>query len=254
MSSSPSEKDEKKISKPFQFKHFRIEQDRCAMKVGTDGVLLGAWVTLNAAQKMLDIGTGTGVIALMLAQRAKNENIENFDIHAVEIDEPAYYQAIENIENSNFSDNIQIFKNSIQDFAKQTAVGVRYDLVVSNPPFFTGGTFSSNQDKNNVRHTVKLPHSDLLHATRTILSASGRFCVILPLIEGLRFIEIAQNFGFFCTRMTEVLPRATKNVERLMLEFSFVEKPLEKTQLTLREGDGYTQEYQNLTKNFYTIF
>lgn len=248
---SPNEKLDKKATNPFQFKQFLIEQDRCAMKVGTDGVLLGAWANVDQTNSILDIGTGTGVIALMLAQRV-HEVATDLTIHAVEIDETAFIQAKENIERSKFTDFIQIFKDSIQNFAQNS--DFQYDLIVSNPPFFTGGTFSNNQDKNNVRHTVKLPHSDLLHATRSMLKPDGRFCVVLPLIEGLRFIDFAKNFGFFCTRRTDIFPRENKTVERLLLEFGRQAAPCVETQLVLREGDWYTAAYQDLTKDFYTIF
>jgi tRNA1Val (adenine37-N6)-methyltransferase len=169
-------------NKPFTFKQFKIYQDRCAMKVGTDGVLLGAWVRIQDAQKMLDVGTGTGVIAIMLAQRAAHT--EGVAVHAVEIDEAALAQAQENMAASPFNYCLAGFHDSIQDFAKKSAD--KYDLIVSNPPFFTGGTLSSSADVSQVRHTVKLPHGDLLNATRELLAKNGRFAVVLPLIEGLR--------------------------------------------------------------------
>ncbi|NJN33244.1 MAG: methyltransferase [Saprospiraceae bacterium] len=171
------------------------------MKVGTDGVLLGAWADITDAKKILDIGSGTGVIAIMLAQRttqALTNSPENVNVHAVEIETVAFEQSQENIINSPFASRVTVFNDSIQDFAKKSTF--TYDLIVSNPPFFTGGTFSNNQDKNNVRHTVKLPHGDLLGATRQLLTKTGRFCVILPLIEGLRFIEFARTSGFYCTK------------------------------------------------------
>jgi tRNA1Val (adenine37-N6)-methyltransferase len=244
---------EASAAKPFVFKQFKIHQDRCAMKVGTDGVLLGAWTTIGQAQKMLDVGTGTGVIAVMLAQRAAHT--EGVVVHAVEIDETALKQAQENMTDSPFGYCLTGFHDSIQSFAKNAAD--RYDLIVSNPPFFTGGTLSSSADVTNVRHTVKLPHGDLLNATRELLAKNGRFAVILPLIEGMRFIEIARTYGFFNTRKTEVKPRTDKPIERLLLEFEMTDKPLVKTELVLmNSGDDrdYTDQYKQLTKDFYTIF
>jgi tRNA1Val (adenine37-N6)-methyltransferase len=244
----------KMVIKPFTFKQFSIEQDQCAMKVGTDGVLLGAWSDIGGAKKILDIGTGTGIIAIMLAQ--KTLNIKGGGVvHAVEIDEAAYFQARLNMEKTPFSERLSVFLDSIQDYSKKTTC--KYNLIVSNPPFFTGGTFSSNQDKNNVRHTVKLPHGDLLHATRQMLTPDGKFCVILPLIEGLRFIEIARNYGFHCTKKTEVYTLAGKAVERLLLQFELTEQPLIKDQLVIQNSDernDYTEDYKRLTKDFYTIF
>lgn len=245
--------EKKAVSKPFNFKQFKIEQDRCAMKVGTDGVLLGAWADVSGAHSVLDIGSGTGVIAIMIAQRTAQA--ENVQVHAVEIDDAAFSQSKENMDASPFSTRLQVFHHSIQDFAKLSTQ--QYDLIVSNPPFFTGGTFSSNQDKTNVRHTVKLPHSDLLNATRHLLHKNGRFCVILPLIEGLRFIEIARTYGFHCTKKTEVHTLTNKPVERLLLQFEFHEKPTIHDEIVILNSDtrnDYTDAYKLLTNEFFTIF
>jgi tRNA1Val (adenine37-N6)-methyltransferase len=245
---------EKKIvTKPFIFKQFTIEQDRCAMQVGTDGVLLGAWADTENALKMLDIGTGTGIIAIMLAQKAVNR--KGVEVHAVEIDEMAFFQAHKNMANAPFAKRLTAFHDSIQDYAKKA--DDQYDLIVSNPPFFTGGTFSTNQDKNNVRHTVKLPHGDLLHATRQLLSKTGKFCVILPLIEGMRFVEYSHTYGFHLTKKTEVHTLAIKPVGRLLLQFELEPKPLMVDKLIIQKSDernDYTEDYKDLTKAFYTIF
>lgn len=240
-------------SKPFVFKQFKIHQDRCAMKVGTDGVLLGAWANVRDAQTILDIGTGTGVIAIMLAQ--KTANTEGVHIHAVEIDEIAVAQAKENMADSPFASKLAVFHDSIQNFAKSQPD--KYDLVVSNPPFFTGGTLSSNGDKTNVRHTVKLPHGDLLNATRELLHKNGRFCVILPLIEGLRFIEIARTYGFYLTHRSDVRPKQDKGIERLLLQFELSNRTFSHDELIIqnsRDERDYTEGYRELTKDFYTIF
>lgn len=237
---------ETKTAKPFYFKQFTIEQDRCAMKVGTDGVLLGAWADVSNAQSVLDIGTGSGVIAIMLAQRAQQASID-----AVEVDEDAYNQALENVEACPWSERLSVVHASIQDYANEGAH--QYDLIVSNPPFFSGGTFSASQDRNSVRHTVKLPHGDLLQAARKLLSKTGRFCVVLPLIEGLRFAELAQTYHLFCTRMTEVRPKADKPVERLLMEFQQDERPVQKDSLVIQheERNDWTEAYIELTGAFY---
>lgn len=251
-----AEKSFSKVSKPFQFKQFKIEQDQTTMKVGTDGVLLGAWAAVAEARQILDIGTGTGVIALMLAQRTITEGAK---IDAVEIDEAAYQQAADNAQQSPFANRVCIYHDSIQVFANRQTTqipAIKYDLIVSNPPFFTGGTFSSDENKNRVRHTVKLSHSDLLNTTRQLLHKNGRFCLILPLIEGLRFIEIARTYGFHCTEKVEVLPKASKPIGRLLLQFEFLYKPLVTKTLVIRgEGENdFTEAYKDLTKDFYTIF
>lgn len=234
------------VSKPFKFKQFTIEQDQCTMKVGTDGVLLGAWTNTENVKLALDIGTGTGLIAIMLAQR--NEIAQ---IHGIEIDTLACEQAQINMDNSPWKDRLSSINQSIQDYIKNN--DIRYDLIVSNPPFFSGGTFSSNQDKNNVRHTIKLPHGDLLSAVRSLLAPEGHFSVILPLIEGLRFRELARTYQLYCSKLTEVHPKADHQVERLIMQFGKKEVGLHKDQLFIREGqtDQYTAEYQELTQAFY---
>ncbi|MBL7816218.1 MAG: methyltransferase [Saprospiraceae bacterium] len=246
-------KEKSTLNKPFTFKQFKIHQDRCAMKVGTDGVLLGAWSDVSNAQSILDVGTGTGVIAIMLAQKVGNT--EGALVHAVEIDEMAVEQAKENMADSPFASKLTVYHDSIQNFAKNHIH--KYDLVVSNPPFFTGGTLSSNGDKTNVRHTVKLPHGDLLNATRELLNKNGRFCVILPLIEGLRFIEIARTYGFYLTHRSDVRPKQDKGIERLLLQFELTNRTFSHDELIIqnsRDERDYTEGYRELTKDFYTIF
>jgi tRNA1Val (adenine37-N6)-methyltransferase len=239
-------------SKPFTFKKFKIHQDKCAMKVGTDGVLLGAWANTEGVNSILDIGTGTGVIAIMLAQKTAAKDVL---VHAVEIDEVAVEQARNNMSDSPFAVQLAVFHDSIQEFAKKQTQ--KYDLIVSNPPFFTGGTLSSNGDKTNVRHTVKLPHGDLLNATRELLNKKGRFCVILPLIEGLRFIEIARTYGFYLTSRADVRPKQDKGIERLLLQFELSNRTFAHEELVIqnsRDERDYTEGYRELTKDFYTIF
>ncbi len=234
------------LIKPFRFKQFEIQQDQCTMKVGTDGVLLGAWVNVENAANVLDIGTGTGVIPIMIAQRT-----EDAKIFGVEIEKAACEQAKANMEQSPWAERLTAINTSVQDFAKISEK--KFDLIVSNPPFFSGGTFSKNQDKTNVRHTVKLPHGDLLSAVRTLLSPNGKFCVKLPLIEGLRLKELALSYNLHCTKITEVIPRINKQVERLLMQFEKADVALEKDQLTIQKEkrNEWTSEYIELTKDFY---
>lgn len=232
--------------KPFHFKQFVIHQDRCAMKVGTDGVLLGAWADVTGVHKALDIGAGTGVIAIMLGQRT-----ESAEIHAVEIDKDSFTQAQENMAAAPWGERLQVLHVSIQEYLRSAKD--RYDLIVSNPPFFSGGTFSNNQDRNSVRHTVKLPHGDLLTAARTLLKEEGRFCVILPFLEGLRFEELARSYKLYCTRKMEVRPKADKAIERLLLEFERREKEQSKEMLVIQKEkrNNWTEDYIALTGDFY---
>lgn len=230
----------------FRFKAFAIKQDGSTMKVGTDGVLLGAWASVEEAKTILDIGTGTGVIALMLAQRTKNA-----EIHGVEIDEASYLQTEENFSNSPWKERMRVFNMPIQEFAEATEQ--RYDLIVSNPPFFTGGTLSNNSNKQSVRHTIKLPHGDLLQSVRKLLVKKGKFCVVLPYLEGLRFKEMAQSAGLFCNKVTGVKPNMHKQVERLLLEFSYQPKEYQYTELSIAKSESseWTEEYKKLTADFY---
>lgn len=242
-----------KEEKTFQFKQFEIHQDKCSMKIGTDGVLLGSWVDVEGAEHILDIGTGSGVIGIMLGQRNTNAII-----HGVEIDKLSFEQTQENMSKCPWADRLRAFHTSVQDFANLSAARHEarkgpYDLIVSNPPFFSGGTFSFKQDRNSVRHTVKLPHGDLLSAVRTLLSEKGRFALILPLIEGLRFKELAERYNLYCHRITEVIPKVEKPVERLLMEFGREPNELEKDELIIQH-DGrneWTEKYIALTKAFY---
>ncbi len=232
---------------PFEFKQFSIKQDKCPMKVGTDGVLLGAWADVEGTEKILDIGTGTGLVAIMLGQRT-----DKAEIHGVEIDDISCDQAKENMEAAPWSNRLKAIPIAIQDYSKTSSE--QYDLIVSNPPFFTGGTFSDNQDRNSVRHTVKLPHGDLLGAVRKLLKPQGSFCVILPFIEGLRFEELANTYKFYCTNRMEVRPKADKPVERLLLKFE--RKPVaevEKNELVIQKNkrNDWTEAYIALTGDFY---
>lgn len=231
---------------PFRFKQFTIQQDRCTMKVGTDGILLGAWADVGDVQKVLDIGAGSGLISIMLGQRSSRAQI-----HSVEIEAESYGQARENMAAAPWAERLSIQHISIQEYARSS--DRRYDLIVSNPPFFSGGALSNNQNRNIVRHTVKMPHGDLFSAARTLLTPQGRFCVILPYIEGLRFEELARTYKLYCTRTMEVRSKADKPVERLLLQFEREEK--EKTEESLIiQGEGrnnWTKEYKALTGMFY---
>lgn len=235
-------------SKVFQFKKFKIAQDKCSMKIGTDGVLLGAWAETNKAKKILDIGTGTGVIAIMLAQRTVDA-----EVHGVEIDETSAKQAMDNTTSSAWNERLHIHCQSIQDFAKLSRDS--FDLIVSNPPFFTGGTLSNKENRNQARHTVKLPNGDLLTAARKLLTKEGKFCVVLPKLEGLRFKEMAQTYGLYTTLITEVKTTPTKEVERLLIQFEKqASEEIATSELIIQKGterNVWTDDYIALTKAFY---
>jgi tRNA1Val (adenine37-N6)-methyltransferase len=187
----------------FRFKQFSIAQDKVTMKVGTDGVLLGGWCHVDGVQHTLDIGSGTGVIGLMVAQRSLGVHVV-----CIDVDQSAYEQCAQNISDSVWSDRMQSLHLSAQEYKKEESK--KFDLIVSNPPFFTGGTLSETGDRNDVRHTTKLSHSDLLQAVDGLMTDQGRFELILPQIEGLRFIELAENYHMYASQITEVRTRANR--------------------------------------------
>lgn len=235
----------------FHFKRFDIHQTGCSVKVGTDGVLLGAWLRLRDAGSALDIGAGTGVITIMLAQRSSELN----RICGVEIDKSAWETAVSNAVCSAWADRIRMHHGSVQEFSMEEKES--YDLIVSNPPFFNRGTLSRVPSRNRIRHALSLPYEDLLESAEKLLSPEGYFNIILPGPEGLRFIEMAGTFGLFLTRKTEVFSVREKPVERLLLEFSryAVSETEEEVLVIHRSKDReFTRVYRNLTRDFYLKF
>ncbi|HCX99607.1 MAG TPA: tRNA (adenosine(37)-N6)-methyltransferase TrmM [Bacteroidales bacterium] len=231
----------------FRFKQFSVRQEKSAMKVGTDGVMLGAWTSIGDANRILDIGTGTGLIALMLAQRCDAK------IDAVEVDEPSAQQAEENVVNSKWGNRINIICSSFQSFAKET--NEKYDLIVSNPPYFVNSLKSPEVARTVARHNELLPHDELIEGINTILTENGRFAGIFPYIEGNVFVAKASNYGLFCTKRVNVLGKVNGPVKRLLLEFERKPKPLAEETLCIRaDNDKYTAEYIQLTKDFYLAF
>lgn len=233
----------------FKFKQFTIDQKLAAMKVGTDGVLLGAWANVSGANTVLDIGTGTGVIALMIAQRTKNALI-----HAVEIDEQSAKQAKINFEKSAWASRLNIFSSSIQQFAQDKTSGA-YDLIVSNPPYFVHSLKSPVDVRTLTRHADTLPFDDLLQVIKQLLGANGRFCGIFPYTEGNIFIAKATNYGLYCTRKLNICSKPQHDVLRVMVQLEFTKKVVEEESLTIHTATGeYTEPYKNLTKDFYLAF
>lgn len=228
----------------FRFKQFSVAQDRCTHKVGTDGVLLGAWVNIHSAIHILDVGCGTGVIALMLAQRsAKNAHID-----AVEISGADARQATENVQHSPWPDKITVHHTAIQQFHPRQS----YDLIVSNPPFFIKSLHAPEERRTESRHTTRLTFEDLVGSATRMLKKEGRLAVVLPYAEGKQFIQIAGNNNLFLIRECSFRSRENKPVERLLLEFSCIAHPPEISRLTLYSGgDSWSAEYGALIRNFY---
>ncbi len=232
----------------FRFKQFTIFQNHAAMRVNTDGVLLGAWANVDNASRMLDIGTGTGVIALMLAQRTHNVKID-----AIEIDEHSANEARRNVALSSWSERIDVIHCSLQSFAQ--SVSSRYDLIVSNPPYFNQSLKSPLERKNLVRHTDLLPYHDLISGISVLLTENGRFCGVFPYTEGNVFIAQASTCGLFCTQRINVYSQPGKGVIRLLLQFERVKKTIAEHSLTIHNPDGsFSEHYRQLTADFYLAF
>lgn len=233
----------------FAFKQFTIKQDKCAMKVGTDAVLLGAWVIPNGSQQILDIGTGTGIIALMIAQKTKAH------IDAIDIDEHAVIQATQNVQESKFKDQIKVSCTSFQDFAKTAAK--KFDLIVTNPPYFEQSLKSSDAQRSSARHADVLPFEDLIDGVLKLLQAKGKFCLILPRLEAERFRELAEKRGLFLSKLLRVKSRADKEMDkRHLMQFEYTPSEFSETTLVIEENERhrYTPEYKELTKDYYVNF
>ncbi len=228
----------------FKFKQFTILQEKSAMKVGTDGVLLGAWADIGEAKAILDIGTGTGLIAIMLAQRS------GATIDAVEIDSMSALQAKENVSSCSWAGRITVVNKSFQDFYANCSK--RYDLIVSNPPYFIKSHKSPSAERSVARHTDELPYDDLLKGVVELLTQQGRFAGIFPYVEGNIFIAKAATHGLYCNKRVNVLGKKNGSIKRLLLEFGRSKQPLTESSLAIRcDKEGYTPEYKELTEEFY---
>jgi tRNA1Val (adenine37-N6)-methyltransferase len=231
----------------FKFKQFSVQQDRCAMKIGTDAVLLGAWCPIdNNPFSVLDIGAGTGILSLMLAQRSNAEQIDS-----IEIDEEAYEQCVENFENSTWSDRLFCFHAGLDEFVDEPED--EYDIIISNPPFYSEDYKTDSSQRDLARFQDALPFEDLIEATDLLLSENGIFAVIIPYKEEERFIDLCAEVELFPVKVTRVKGSHTTSIVRSLLAF----KRYELSVLTADElvieinRHEYTDDYTNLTKDFY---
>ncbi|WP_281227639.1 tRNA1(Val) (adenine(37)-N6)-methyltransferase [Flavobacterium aquiphilum] len=231
----------------FQFKQFSVEQDRCAMKIGTDGVLLGAWTPIeNNPFSILDIGAGTGIIALMLAQRSHAEQID-----ALEIDDDAYEQASDNFENSPWNDRLFCFHAGLDEFVEEPED--EYDLIVSNPPFYSEDYKTENDQRDLARFQDAMPFEDLIEATALLLSENGIFSVIIPFKEEENFLALAEEYELHPIKITRVKGTPTSEIKRSLLAFGRNESDTVLSNELIIETSRhiYTPEYIELTKDFY---
>jgi tRNA1Val (adenine37-N6)-methyltransferase len=232
----------------FRFKQFTIVQEKAAMKVGTDGVLLGAWTDVGTAGKILDVGTGTGVIALMMAQRSDAQ------ITAVEIEEKAFSEAVFNFSQSPWATRIKAVHSSFQEFCAATKD--RFDLIVSNPPFFENASKAREANRSNARHTDLLPYADLISGSGVLLSDYGRLSVIVHAENAERVMSLAAGSDLFPSRITRVKPKPERPFHRFLIEFSKHKSSCVPDDLTIGdEGqNNFTDAYKNLTRDFYLAF
>lgn len=231
------------MSRPFRFKQFTVEQSSAPMKVGTDGVLLGAWAGSSHPKNILDIGTGTGLIALMLAQRFHDAMIT-----AIEPNKDAILDAGFNFENSPFAERINLTNTNLQEFETEDL----FDLIVSNPPFFTSSLVSENKGRTEARHAHSLSPFDLAKATE-LLSEKGKIAVIYPTETYGTFEAAMHKIGFFGERRTEVKPTAAKPSHRILGEFGKKNHSAKPGQLVIEKygRHQYSEEYIELTRDFY---
>lgn len=213
------------------------------MKVGTDGVLLGAWANVSEAKHLLDIGTGTGLIAIMAAQRKSDLLID-----AIEIEQAAYEQAQENVNNCPWKERIKLYQGPVQNFTPDHP----YDSIICNPPFFINSTPNPERNKTLARHCETLSHENLLEVAQRLLTREGKLHVILPIVEANHFIQLAQSQKWFINKLTSVCPTPSKAPKRYLIETSRCPKETTSDSLIIEiDRHIYHETYIHLTKDFY---
>lgn len=235
--------------KPFHFKQFTIHQDQCAMKIGTDAVLLGAWAKIeNQPKNILDIGSGTGILALMLAQRTDAPEIDG-----IELDSLAHEQCVENFEVSPWGNRLFCYHAEFTEFvAEMYEEDITYDVIVSNPPFYSEDVSSGNEQRDKARINASLPFDDLIEGTSFILSENGIFNIVVPHKEEENIISIAKKFNLFPFEILHIKGSHNTEIKRSLLAFSFQQKNLTTKELIIETSrHQYTDDYIHLTKDFY---
>lgn len=235
----------------FAFKKFNIKQDKCAMKVGTDAVLLGAWVLPNGSRQILDIGTGTGIISLMLAQKSTTASII-----AIDIDKESTEQATVNVAESDFRNRVEVRHTSFQDLARTS--DLKFDLIVTNPPYFIDSLKNqAESSRKTARHTDLLPFEDLISGVKKLLNEKGKLCLILPKNEAAIFRKMAELKGLYLSKLLRIWTKPVKESEkRHLMQFEFKETEFSESTLILEENESrnYTQAYREFTRDYYLNF
>ncbi|WCE30215.1 tRNA1(Val) (adenine(37)-N6)-methyltransferase [Vibrio sp. SCSIO 43137] len=233
---------DKKRTKDFKFKKFGIYGGFSGMPVSTDSVLLGAWIDLDQAETILDIGTGTGLLTLMCAQRSATAQIT-----AIELEKSACKAAEINFQNSDWGERISLIQSNIVSWQNSQT----FDTIVCNPPYFNSGEQSQSAQRAIARHTQTLNHASLLQQCSKRLSQCGKASFVLPLTEGERFIQLAKADNWFVSRLCKVKPTPSKPVNRLLIELTRTQVSGEESSLTISDQQGYSKEFTQLTKEFY---
>ena len=231
----------------FRFKQFTIRQEKSAFKVGTDGVLLGAWADVAGVDSILDIGTGTGLLALMLAQRS------NADITAIEIDHPSSEEALMNFRDSPWQDRINVEHTSLQDFKTDR----KFDMVISNPPFFQNSMTPTDKGRKHSRHNTVLSPGELITYSKPLLKPTGRLCLVFPVDEGNSLRDLFLDAGLSLNRRMSVKPTPSIPVKRYLMEFRpYLVEFTAEDEITIEKDKrhDYTDEYRKLTGDFYLDF
>jgi tRNA1Val (adenine37-N6)-methyltransferase len=232
-----------KTYEPFRFKRFSIEHQQSAMKVGTDAVLLGAWADFENQNQILDVGTGTGVIALMMAQR-----FEKSRIIAIDIEKEACKEAQLNVGSSPFSDRIDVLETDIMDYRPAD----KFDGIICNPPFFTNSLKSANTQRDLARHDDSLSAVQLIARCSELLNDKGSAAFILPSQSGDIFVDLAKRYDLYVQRLCRVSGNSTGPVKRILVQLGKQEIPKLREELVIEIGrHKYTEQYKNLVKDFY---
>ena len=229
----------------FRFKQFNINDEDCAMKIGTDAVLLGSWTKVSNEKRILDIGTGCGVLAMMLAQKSQAL------IDAIEIDTEAATRAEDNFKNSPWNDRLNLFCKALADFVQLAPVP--YDMVISNPPFFVKSLKSPSYSKNIARHDLLLPPEQLAKSVDMILNVGGRFNLILPFSQEKDFVEMCAQNHLYPVQITRVIPITGKGTNRVLLSLMKGNSNLKcsENELIIRvNSSDYSSDYRTLTREF----
>ena len=231
----------------FRFKQFTIQQEQAAMKVGTDGVLLGAWASLPPpGSRVLDVGTGTGLIALMIAQRTMDVRVD-----ALEIDSSSARQAMENFQNSPWKERISCTHSSFQDFSSRCKS--TYDLIICNPPFFSASSKTPSEAKNLARHDDSLSLGDILKGSLALMKDKSIISLILPFHKEAQALDLIREHYLHCKRLTRVKPAPGKSIKRVLMEFSFVPGERIEDELTIETASRhiYSDQFKKLVDSFY---